>query len=171
MTEEARGDEGRSPVAEAPRPLPLEFEAHYITHQEAYHEYALVVLRTNDAAERAVHRAFLEILRHWDDLLTERDLPQQTWAIMRRTVIAESLLTFRAQLAAMDSGNGLYTALGKLPPRQFDVIVLRYIAKCDVKRIGWYMGITPSTVDYHCRKARERLTPVWQRALTKETTK
>ncbi|GAA2265842.1 hypothetical protein GCM10010232_67610 [Streptomyces amakusaensis] len=172
MTEEVHGEEGHSPVAEAPpRPIPLEFEAHYITHQEAYHEYALFYLRTNDAAERAVHRVFLEILRHWDALLTESDLQQQTWAIMRRTVIAEALLNFRNQLTAMDTGNGLYTALGSLSPRQFDVIVLRYIAKYDAKHIGWYMGITPSTVDYHCRKARERLSPIWHRASNKEITK
>ncbi|WP_309144402.1 hypothetical protein [Streptomyces sp. BR123] len=44
------------------------------------------------------------------------------------------------------------------------MIVLRYIAKYDTKRISWYMGVTPSTVDYHCRKARERLSPVYRRA-------
>ncbi|MFI5621472.1 RNA polymerase sigma factor [Streptomyces sp. NPDC051567] len=151
-------------MAEAPLPLPLEFEAHYLTNQEAFHAYALFCLRTNDAAERAVHRAFLEILRHWKTLLTESDLQQQTWAIMRRTVISESLRNFREQLTAMDNGTGLYKALGNLPPRQFDVIVLRYVVKYATRHISWYMGITPSTVDYHCRKARERLAPVHRRA-------
>ncbi|MGW6838845.1 RNA polymerase sigma factor [Streptomyces sp. NPDC054949] len=164
MIDDVRGEDGRSPVAEAPLPLPLEFEAHYVTNQEAFHAYALAFLGTNDLAEKAVHRAFLEILRHWSALLTERDLQEQTWAIMRRTVIAESLLGFRDQLAVMDSGLGLYRALGSLPPRQFDVVVLRYIAKYDTKHISWYMGVTPSTVDYHCRKARERLSPVHRRA-------
>ncbi len=164
MIDDVLGEDGRSPVAEAPLPLPLEFEAHYLTNQEAFHEYALSFLGTNDLAEKAVHRAFLEILRHWSALLAESDLQQQTWAIVRRTVIAESLLGFREQLAAIDSGIGLYKALGNLPPRQFDVVVLRYIAKYDTKHISWYMGVTPSTVDYHCRKARERLSPLYRRA-------
>ncbi|MEU6572583.1 sigma-70 family RNA polymerase sigma factor [Streptomyces sp. NPDC046805] len=166
MTEEVGEDEGRIPVAEAPLPLPLEFEAHYILHQEAFHDLALAVLGTNDAAERAVHRAFLEILRHWDKLKEEsEDLDQEVWAIVRRTVISEELLSLRAQMTALDSGSGLYAALGALPPRQFDVMVLRYIGRHDTKHISWYMGLTPSTVDYHCRKARERLSPIYHRML------
>ncbi|WP_256987517.1 hypothetical protein [Streptomyces sp. BR123] len=86
MIDDVREEDGRSPVAEAPLPLPLEFEAHYLTNQEAFHAYALAFLGTNDLAEKAVHRAFLEILRHWNALLAESDLQGQTWAIMRRTV-------------------------------------------------------------------------------------
>ncbi|MGA5424367.1 RNA polymerase sigma factor [Streptomyces lavendulocolor] len=173
MTEKVGEEDGLSPAAETPLPLPLDFEAHYIIHQEAFHAYALAVLGTNDAAEDAVHRAFLEILRHWDALLAESDLQQQIWAILRRTVIAEILLDFRAHLTALDSGSGVYAALGSLSARQFDVVVLRYIAKYDTKRISWYLGVTPSTVDYHCRKARERLAPYYRQAtqLKQEDTK
>jgi RNA polymerase sigma-70 factor (ECF subfamily) len=166
MTEEVGEDDGRIPVAEAPLPLPVEFEALYILHQEAFHDFALAALGTNDAAERAIHRAFLEILRHWDRLSEEsEDLQQEIWAIVRRTVISEELLSLREQMAALDSGSGLYAALGSLPPRQFDVMVLRYIGGHDTKRISWYMGVTQSTVDYHCRKARERLAPIHHRIL------
>ncbi|MEV5177647.1 hypothetical protein AB0L10_43030 [Streptomyces flaveolus] len=45
MTEEV-GEDGRVPVAEAPLPLPVEFEALYILHQEGFHELALAVLGT-----------------------------------------------------------------------------------------------------------------------------
>ncbi|MFE4874876.1 RNA polymerase sigma factor [Streptomyces sp. NPDC056682] len=167
MFEDVRRDEGHSPV-EAPLRLPLDFEAHYLMNQQAWHDYALWFLRTNDRAERAVHRGFLEILRHWDALLGESDLQQQTWAILRRVVIDEVLGDARQQLLAMDSGIGLYPALGKLPQRQFDVIILRYILNYDTKRISWYLGITPSTVDYHCRRARERLAPLYHRAYRTE---
>ncbi|MGW1015422.1 RNA polymerase sigma factor [Streptomyces niveus] len=158
MTEDVRAD-GSSPVADASAvlPLPLDFEAHYITHQEAFHDYALVYLGTNEAAEAAVHRAFLEILYHWNALLEESNLQQQVWAIVRRVVISQALISFRKRIAQMDSNVGLFVALSKLPPRQFDVIVMRYFLNCDTKRISWYMGVTDSTVDYHCRKARERL--------------
>ncbi|MEU6482018.1 sigma-70 family RNA polymerase sigma factor [Streptomyces sp. NPDC047017] len=166
MTEEV-GEDGRMPVAEeAPLPLPVEFEALYILHQEAFHDLALAVLGTNDAAERAVHRAFLEILNLWDRLREQSEnLDQEVWAIVRRTVISEELLSLREQMAALDSGSGLYEALGALPPRQFDVMVLRYIGGHDTRHISWYMGVTPSTVDYHCRRARERLSPIYQKIL------
>ncbi|MFC9431411.1 RNA polymerase sigma factor [Streptomyces sp. NPDC056987] len=157
MTEDVRTD-GSSPVADADViPIPLDFQAHYLTHQEAFHDYALVYLGTNEAAEEAIHRAFLEILLHWDALLEESNLQQQVWAIVRRVVISQSLIGFRKRIARMDSHVGLFAALIKLTPRQFDAVVMRYVLKCDTRRISWYMGITDSTVDYHCRKAKERL--------------
>lgn len=166
MPEEAGDDGSQVPLNEACLPLPLEFEALYLLNQVAFHDLALAVLGTNDAAERAVHRGFLEILNLWDKLKAEsEDLQQEVWAIMRRTVISEELLSLREQMAALDSGSGLYEALGNLPPRQFDVMVLRYIGGHSAKRIGWYMGVTASTVDYHCRQARKRLSPKYYRIL------
>ncbi|MEV7129713.1 sigma factor-like helix-turn-helix DNA-binding protein [Streptomyces sp. NPDC093260] len=118
-----------------------------------------------------MHRAFLEILRLWDKLKEEsEDLQQEVWAIVRRTVISEHLLSLRKQMAALDSGTGLYAALGALPAKQFDVVVLRYIGHYDTRRISWYLGITTRTVDYHLRKARERLSPVYRRILKGEDT-
>ncbi|MGW5450161.1 RNA polymerase sigma factor [Streptomyces asiaticus] len=153
----ANGDlfEDDSPSLGEPLALSLEFEAHYITNQEAYHQYALAYLKTYEAAEQAVHRAFIEILRHWNTLLAESNLQQQTWAIMRRVVISQALLYTQARLATGD--HPVHKALAKLPPKQFDAIVLRGWMNKSAEETAWYMGITTSTVDYHCRKARERL--------------
>ncbi|MFJ2819069.1 sigma-70 family RNA polymerase sigma factor [Streptomyces sp. NPDC087294] len=157
MTEDVRAGDSPVPDAEAVLPLPLEYEALYVTNQEAYHEYALFYLGGNDAAEDAVHWAFLEIRRHWDALLKEGNLQQQAWRIVRRVVIAQALMSFRRELALMSSDIGLYRAMCNLPPRQFDAMVLRYVMSCDTKKISWYMGVHPSTVDYHCRRAKDRL--------------
>ncbi len=70
-----------------------------------------------------------------------------------------------AAIPAVIGSAACYAALGAFPPRQFDVMVLRYIGRYDTKRISWYMGIKTRTVDYHCRKAREHLSPVYQRIL------
>ncbi|WP_125264488.1 RNA polymerase sigma factor [Streptomyces alboflavus] len=157
MTEDVHAQDGSSPVAAAVLPLPLEFEALYLSNQDLYHRYALAHLDSNEAAEAAVHRAFLEILNHWDELLEESNLQQQTWSILRRVVIAQRLDGFRYELGALRSDIGLFRALSCLPPRQFDALVLRHVVKYDTEKIGWYMGVTSSTVDYHCRKAKERL--------------
>jgi RNA polymerase sigma-70 factor (ECF subfamily) len=170
MTEDVRAEDGGSPVAdaEAVLPLPLEFEALYVATQEAFHDYALFYLGTNDAAEEAVHRAFLEILNHWNALLEESNLQQQAWAILRRVVISQALEGFRKKLALLHSDIGLFKAMCSLPPRQFDVIVLRHVLFCDTKKISWYMGVSTSTVDYHCRKAKERLQQAVSSHLKKE---
>ncbi|MFI5945854.1 RNA polymerase sigma factor [Streptomyces uncialis] len=163
-------EEDDGPVVDAVMRVPLDFEAHYLTHQKKYHQYALEVLGTNDEAEKAVHRAFLEILRHWDALLTERNLQGQSWAIMRRVVISQCLRGKQKELASARSPLGLYSALSVLPARQFDAIVMRYAVECSTEEISWYMGITPSTVDHHCRRAKERLESALRRLIKQEDT-
>ncbi|MFJ5035078.1 RNA polymerase sigma factor [Streptomyces sp. NPDC088560] len=170
MTEDVRAEDGGGPVADADAvlPLPLEFEALYVATQEPFHEYALFYLGTNDAAEEAVHRAFLEILNHWNALLGESNLQQQAWAILRRVVISQTLESFRKKLSLLHSDIGLFKAMSSLPPRQFDVIVLRHVLSYDTKKISWYMGVTPSTVDYHGRKGKDRLQQAVSSYLKKE---
>ncbi|WP_190233161.1 sigma-70 family RNA polymerase sigma factor, partial [Streptomyces avicenniae] len=73
----------------------------------------------------------------------------------------EALSTAREGIGAMPSSIGLYPALLKLPQRQLDVIILRYVLHYSSRKTGWYLGITASTVDHHCRKVRERLAPVY----------
>ncbi|MEU9858926.1 sigma-70 family RNA polymerase sigma factor [Streptomyces sp. NPDC047974] len=164
MTDNVREEDGRVPVAEAPLPFPLEYEAHYLTNQEAFHEYALGILLANERAENAVHNAYVEIRVRWDTLLGENDLQAQTWLILRRAILDELMGGLREELAARDSGIGLYPALAKLSPRQFDAIVLRYIAGYDTKKTALYMGLTPGTVTHHIRRAQERLAPIHRRA-------
>ncbi|GAA3155990.1 hypothetical protein GCM10017687_87520 [Streptomyces echinatus] len=62
----------------------------------------------------------------------------------------------------------MFKAMSSLPPRQFDVIVLRHVLNHDTKKISWYMGVTPSTVDYHGCKAKERLQQAVSSYLKKE---
>ncbi|MFF7196889.1 RNA polymerase sigma factor [Streptomyces sp. NPDC088197] len=171
---------GGQPVG-ALHPLPLEFEALYLGHQEPFHEYAEVTIGSRREAEEAVHRGFLEILGNWDALLGDGNFEQQAWAIMRRTVVRQleaegrapalvdngplfqalytaQMESARGQLQLMDSSQGLYAAIADLPSRQFDVIVLRFILGYPTTRIAWLLGLkNERTVDYHVRKAKERL--------------
>ncbi|MET9483605.1 sigma-70 family RNA polymerase sigma factor [Streptomyces sp. NPDC006638] len=158
-----RADDGSGSATQAPIPLPLDFEAHYVMNQVAWHDYALHRLATNAAAERAVHRAFVEVLLNWNALLAEANLPQQTWSILRRVVGDEALGAAREGITSMPSTIGLYPALLKLPQRQLDVVILRYVLRYSSQKVGWYLGISASTVDHHCRKARERLAPVYRK--------
>ncbi|MFB9458369.1 sigma-70 family RNA polymerase sigma factor [Streptomyces antimycoticus] len=178
---DSTSESAASPDAGAPQPvrvplqLPLDFEAFYLGHQELFHDYAETQLGGRRAAEEAIHKAFLEILASWDQLLQEGNLEQRAWAVVRRIVgrrletegrppafvingpIEQALRAARDKLRVMQSGTGLYEAIAELPPRQFDVVVLRYILEYPTARIAWFMGLSDRTVDYHCRKAKERL--------------
>ncbi|MFH8469222.1 sigma-70 family RNA polymerase sigma factor [Streptomyces sp. NPDC017991] len=158
MTDDARAGAGGSPViATGVLPFPLDFEALYLKNQEDYHRFARAILNDQQDAEDAVHRAYFEILAHWPDLLADGNVHQQTWAILRRTVISEKLTNYRGNLAELTEDNDVARALCTLPSRQFDVMVLRYLCACATADIAWYLGVSASTVDYHGRKAKQRL--------------
>ncbi|MFF4756873.1 sigma-70 family RNA polymerase sigma factor [Streptomyces sp. NPDC002514] len=158
MTDDARAGSSGSPVVVTTvLPFPLDFEALYLKNHEDYHRFARAILKDQELAEAAVHRAFFEILAHWPALLAAGNAHQQTWAIMRRTVISEKLTSYRDNLTELTEDSDVARALCALPSRQFDVTVLRYLCDCPTNDIAWYLGVTASTVDYHGRKAKERL--------------
>ncbi|MER6924497.1 sigma-70 family RNA polymerase sigma factor [Streptomyces spiralis] len=63
----------------------------------------------------------------------------------------------RAQLPALESPLGLYTAIAALPERQFDVIILQYVLGYPSKQVANIMGINAGTVRTHRRLARKRV--------------
>ncbi|MEU3188675.1 sigma-70 family RNA polymerase sigma factor [Streptomyces sp. NPDC006923] len=166
---------GYSQPVHEPLPLPLDYEAFYLGHQEFFHTFAEIHLGSRGAAEKAVHQVFLEILAGWEQLLQEGDLEQQTLAVLQRHVsaslqwedrdpafvingpIAQTLRAIRDELEITDGSRGLYEAIAQLPVRQFNVIVLRYLIGYPTARIARFMGVDVRTVDYHNRKAKERL--------------
>lgn len=158
-----------------PLDLPIDFEAFYLGHQEAFHGYAEVHFGTRAAAEEVIHEVFLEIHAGWAELLSAGSLEQGAWAIVRRAVhdrleaegrapafiingpIAQALATTKDRLQRMQSTTGLYEAIADLPNRQFEVIVLRYLLGYPTAKVAWFMGIDERTVGHHLRRGKERL--------------
>ncbi|MBT2450781.1 sigma-70 family RNA polymerase sigma factor [Streptomyces sp. ISL-43] len=167
--------------------MPLDFEAFYLVNQEFFHLYAEIHLGSRAVAEETVHQTFLQILGNWDRLLQEGDLEQQTLAALTRHVrgqllrdkrrpafingpIADKLRTIRGELELSDSPAGLYEAMLELSSKQFNVIVLRHMLGYTTARIARVMGLDPRTVDYHGRKAKERLRNLLGLPATQPTT-
>ncbi|MEV5440475.1 sigma-70 family RNA polymerase sigma factor [Streptomyces sp. NPDC052682] len=158
-----------------PLDLPIDFEAFYLGHQEAFHAYAEVHFGTRATAEEVIHEVFLEIHAGWTELLSAGNLEQGAWAIVRRAVhdrleaegrapafiingpIAQVLATTKDRLQRMQSTTGLYEAIADLPGRQFEVIVLRYLLGYPTSKVAWFMGIDDRTVGHHLRRGKERL--------------
>ena len=163
------------PDVELPVELPLEAQAFYLTHQELYHDYAEAQLGDRRSAREAVHRAFVEIVSSWEALLRRADIEQRAWSVVRRIVaqrledehrpaafvingaIEQALRATQEQFRVLHSSRGLYEAMADLPPKQFDVLVLRYVLGYPTRKIAWFMGLHERTVDYHSRRGKERL--------------
>lgn len=162
------------PVDE-PLPLPLDFEGFYLGHQEFFHAFAEIHLGSRRVAEEIVHQVFAEILAGWEGLLQEDDLEQRTLTVLHRHVtgrlerenrdpafvingpIAHNLHAVLNDLEFTEGVSDLYEAITELPMRQCHVIVLRYLLGYQTSRIARFMGLDPRTVDYHGRRAKERL--------------
>lgn len=158
-----------------PLALPLDFEAFVLSHQQFFHAYAEIHCGSRPAAENIVHEVLLEILAVWDGLLQEDELERRTLAVLHRHVarrlaregrdpayiingqIERNLRVLRGELELAESRIGLYEAISELPVRQYTVVVLRYLLGYPTGRIARFMSLDDRTVNYHCRRAKERL--------------
>lgn len=61
---------------------------------------------------------------------------------------------------AIAAREALWTAVRQLPARQTTVIVLHYVDDLTTAEIGELLGVSPSTVQTHLTRARERLAEV-----------
>ncbi|MFJ9690401.1 sigma-70 family RNA polymerase sigma factor [Streptomyces bacillaris] len=155
--------------------LPLDFEGFVLGHQAFFHTYAELHLGSRSTAEAVVHEVFLEIHAAWDGLLQEDELERRTLAVLHRHVarrlaregrdpayvingqIQQRLRALRGELELSNSRLGLYAAISELPVRQYTVIVLRYLIGHSTKQVARFMSLDERTVNYHCRKAKDRL--------------
>jgi RNA polymerase sigma-70 factor (ECF subfamily) len=164
--------EQRGSVVE-PVELPLGFEAFYLAHMEPWQRFAEVALGDSGAAYQVCHEVFLYIAVWWHAFLDERSLESAVWEVLRAGIVYEknralaspsffwkmtfghAMLSSRSELACEEGP--VMRAVSKLPPRQFDVVVLRHFMRRSREDIAWLLGCTPSTVDYHQRRARALL--------------
>ncbi|MFB4422267.1 sigma-70 family RNA polymerase sigma factor [Streptomyces sp. QL37] len=175
LRENGTSADSRSHAVDELLALPLDFEAFVLSHQQFFHAYAEIHCGTRSTAESIVHEVFLEIHAVWDGLLQEDELERRTLAVLHRHVtrrlaregrdpayiingqIERDLRVLRGELELAESRIGLYEAISELPVRQYTVVVLRYLLGYPTSRIARFMSLDDRTVNYHCRRAKERL--------------
>lgn len=156
---------------------------HRLRLEEIYHAYcrrmlhvAEGVLHDRDAAEDAVHDAFLGIVRHMDTLsrLQEDEVRHyvlraaQNAAISRlrgqkvelplevAAAVAEE--DFFALLCARDDGKALLSAMGQLPAAYRDALYARYVMELPLREAAEMLGVKPETLRKQAARARDLLT-------------
>ncbi|MFF3991672.1 sigma-70 family RNA polymerase sigma factor [Streptomyces sp. NPDC001797] len=170
-----------------PYEMPAALDAFYRTYIRAQVQYAAVILGDKDAAKTVVRRLYHHLAMNWSAARTdEGGAEAYAWRNLKRLVddrarepfaqdplaaataardrthavheaAREMLRKMQSQMADLDSPAGLYTAMGLLPERQFDVIVLHYSLGFSVEQVADMMGIQSSTVRTHRRHARGRI--------------
>ncbi|WP_345015046.1 sigma-70 family RNA polymerase sigma factor [Streptomyces shaanxiensis] len=164
---EGTGDALPAPVSPATQTLPLGFEAFYQQNVHNYLRYVSARTGSPKLAEEVVHEVFLTLLRRWQEFLGAGLSSAWAWKILQQTVqphvrpsppaFAKVMRQARMRIANLEGSIGLYQAIARLPERQFDVIVLRYVLGYSADDVARLMGISPSTYRAYRLAGRRRL--------------
>ncbi|MGK4586138.1 sigma factor-like helix-turn-helix DNA-binding protein [Kitasatospora sp. HPMI-4] len=155
--------------------LPDDLVALMVMQGEVYWEYARLHLDDADAADDLVDDVFADLAAHWGIVLRQESVEEFCWGVLRGAVDAElarlgrpSAFTAAAAFACamgdarrgfaeLESKIGLFSAIGDLPKRQHDVVVLTYVLGYPLGTAARIMGITLAGVYSLRRDARRRL--------------
>ncbi|WSQ14968.1 sigma-70 family RNA polymerase sigma factor [Streptomyces sp. NBC_01231] len=167
--------------------MPLAFWAFHELYHQAYFEYAFVQLGDQAAADKLVDQTFVFLAVIWQHVTAQENPEAFAWTQLKERVAADleaqgkapaALETmaferairaacdpildsfraeFRAQVTELETGMGLYTAMARLPERQFDVMVLQFALGFPTKRTALVMGVCEARVRSTRRAAKRRL--------------
>ncbi|WP_406115870.1 sigma-70 family RNA polymerase sigma factor [Kitasatospora purpeofusca] len=154
--------------------LPDDLVALLVMYGEAYWEYARLHLGDADAADVLVDDVFADLAAHWDVVLQQENVEEFCWGVLRATIddtlellarpsaftsaaFVFAMADAREAFQALESGIGLFAAIGGLPERQHDVVVLTYVLGYPIVTASRVMGITKSGVYSLRRDARRQL--------------
>lgn len=171
-------DEAQAPqaVRELVVTLPPAFEAFHAMYLVPYLKYAHIQLGSREAAGEVVEQTFTHLAMEWPHVMSRSNPQEYAWAVLRHRIAARLMLDRRslalvetaaftravlqeaqARFTALESDIGLYAAIARLPERQFDVIVLRFVLGYPTAMTARVMGVVDSTVRSLLRLARGRL--------------
>lgn len=149
-----------------------EFTAFYAEHKDRCLRAVVASGVAPDRAEEAVAEAFARAWSRWSTVRkaaapaawvvrTAVNANISWWRKRRREVLADRLPEDRFDEAG-GSATELLAAVRQLPPRQREVVVLRYLLDLDTATAAAHLGIAPGTVRAHLHHAvaslRELLT-------------
>lgn len=155
--------------------LPDTFTAFYSLHHKVYLRYAHLQLDSRPEAELVVEDVFVQLATMWPHVLQQPTVDGYAWAVLKEEVarrlevqgrgvalvetaaFAAARRESRTTFAVLESSLGLYAAIARLPERQYDVIVLRFVLGYPMRQVAALMGVTYGTVRSHVRGARRRL--------------
>ncbi|MFF7189597.1 RNA polymerase sigma factor [Streptomyces sp. NPDC008222] len=154
---------------------PLDFQAFYQHYHRAYLNYAYLQLGERTTAIETVESVFVQLLETWPEVLTQPSVQRYAYSVLRRAIanhlvlrhgstalvetatFAKVRVAVRRQLEVLESSLGLYAAIARLPERQMDVVVMRFVLGYSVTTVAETMGVSTGTVRSHIHAARRRL--------------
>ena len=155
--------------------LPVDFQGFHELYAVPYLRYAYLHLGSRREAEHLVGCVFVELALHWPYVKQQETSEGFGWEVLKQLVgerlqelgrgsalvemasFSAALRAPRGQFEVLESKMGLYAAIWRLPERQSDVMVLRYLLGYPEAWAARLLGITGAAVRSHVRHAKRRL--------------
>jgi RNA polymerase sigma-70 factor (ECF subfamily) len=165
---------GRRPADSAS----LEFELFYQEYQEVWRAYAYAQTGSLEIADQIVDDVTAQLADLWACASGPEDVQRYAWALLKTTIVrwlndrqarsafVETLVFDRTALAMdyvrerfnlIEESLSLYAAVSRLPEREYDVIVLRYVLGYSTMQAAAVLGIDARSVNRHIRSAKRLL--------------
>lgn len=156
-----------------------EFELFYQEYQEVWRAYAYAQTGSLEAADQVVDDVTAQLADLWACASGPDDVERYAWALLKTTIVrwlndrqtrsafVETLVFDRTALAMdyvrarfnlIEESLSLYTAVSRLPEREYDVIVLRYVLGYSTVQAAAVLGIDARGVNRSIRSAKRHLT-------------
>lgn len=155
------------------------FNAFYEKHQVKWVRYAYAETGCRETAELITDSLTLHIATYWHDLQSAERAAEHAWKVLKATVAqwldehdTESAMVGTAAFeqavrrvlarcsdwfAELEGSIGLYSAIFRLPERQRNAIVLRYVVGYEDSKIARMLGIPEGTVRAHVSLGKKRI--------------
>jgi len=155
-----------------------EFERFYQEYQGVWRAYAYAQTGSLDVADQIVDDVTAQLVDLWACASGPDDVERYAWALLKTTIVrwlndrqarsafVETLVFDRTALAMdyvrerfnlIEESLSLYTAVSRLPEREYDVIVLRYVLGYSTVQAAAVLGIDARSVNRYIRSAKRYL--------------
>lgn len=155
-----------------------DFEAFYQENQEVWRAYAYARTGSVEAADQIIDDVTAQLADLWASASGHDDVTRYAWALLRTTIVrwlndhqtraafVETLAFDRTALAMdfvrerfnlIEESLALYAAVSRLPEREYDVTVLRYVLGYTVGQVAAVLNIDARSVGRHIRSAKQQL--------------
>jgi DNA-directed RNA polymerase specialized sigma24 family protein len=162
-----------------PSTPPVVHTAFTETMREPYTAFVSAVIQHNGRARWIIRETFDILWLRWHEAGASEHLPRYAWCLMRArlmerarfrdghvdlsaaafTTVAQSRIQDLAdRFAQISAHTQFFEAIARLPERQFDVVVLRYLCGIALDDISGIVGLPETlvhTLDHHARGALE----------------
>ncbi|MFE7513092.1 sigma-70 family RNA polymerase sigma factor [Streptomyces sp. NPDC057540] len=181
------GTEESGTVGLPPRPLPPSgqlsgldpgYWEFHTANYDNFLRYASYDLRSEELAEAAIDATFHEVMGQWPRIKNMEKPTAYAMTVLKKRIIDQGRKRARTSipveeavlwdllhertgrndpLAAVAEKIALYSAVGRLPERQRDVITLYYLLDQPSQVVAQMLGIDQGTVRSHIKRALPRL--------------